>query len=272
MNNYEINPGEQLRNFIKSLYPLDMEDNTQNQNRCFIDRVDHLIMAEGSFRQLVYDSTINYLIRTLIKTAEYLRRKYESDNFPPEQFIIELRKFLKSNIRLDDNDCEKLLAILQICLEVKSKSLKGAMKRQVRRNLNENQELRCYICGRALSSANKEDIHTDHIFPQTMGGATEEFNLKVACKKCNENKSEYIDSTDFHYEQMCFVSEKGTKSFNIELERKYQIAIWAKSQYSCSICGKPALEVGRLDFGRINLSDSWHFLNMEAYCNEHQPE
>lgn len=118
----------------------------------------------------------------------------------------------------------------------------------------------------------EEEIHTDHIFPRTMGGATAEFNLKVACKSCNESKSEYIDSTDFHYEQICFASEKNTESFNVELERKYKIAIWAKSQYSCSICGKPAVEVGRLDFGRINLNDSWHFLNIEAYCSDHTPE
>lgn len=116
MSDYEINPGEQLQNFLKTLYPLNIENSNDIEQQCFIHRVDQFIMADGSFRKLVYDSTINYLVRRLIKSAEYLRKKYDSDNFPPEKFVNKLRKFIKENTTIDENNGEKLLALLQKCL------------------------------------------------------------------------------------------------------------------------------------------------------------
>jgi hypothetical protein len=53
------------------------------------------------------------------------------------------------------------------------------------------------------------------------------------------------------------------------MTREYEIALWAKSNFKCKICGKPASNVGKLKLSRINLDDSWHFLNIDAYCEQH---
>jgi hypothetical protein len=257
-----INPGEQLREFLKSLYPLDSPENSDEDKGTFIFKIDESFMADGAFAQIVYESSINYLLRRLINTAEYLRKKYSSDEFPPEKFTNELRTFIKENTKIDENDIEKILSILQKCLEARDKKTKGSMKRKVQRAAEKVYgDLRCYICGKSLSSTRGE-IEIEHIFPRHMGGATEEFNLKVSCKYCNSTKNDHINFNDFHYEKICLVSERGERSFEIEMKRQYKIAIWAKNQYKCAVCEKEASEVGRLEFVRINLNDSWHFLNI----------
>lgn len=279
------NPGQQLRDLLKRIYPLDSENTNSSEDNSFISRIDNALIAEGNFSNLVYESSINYLLRRLINTAEYLRRKYESDVFPPEKFLFELRRFIIENTHIKSDEVEKILSLLKLCVEAKRKKLKTSRKNRIIKNARLNSELCCYICGSSLEDVPEEEVTTseelqnkekiqqvEHIWPRTMGGATEDFNLKLSCPHCNNAKKDYIDAADFHYEQMCLVSDKNDQNFSSEFEKEYRIAISAKSNYSCSVCGKPALTVGPLNFGRLNPDDSWHFLNIEVYCDEHSPE
>ncbi|MEI6442701.1 MAG: HNH endonuclease [Nostocales cyanobacterium ELA583] len=266
------NPGQQLRDLLKRIYPFTLEDlnSSDSEDNSFVSRIDDALIAEGNFSNLVYESSINYLLRRLINTAEYLRRKYESDIFPPEQFLFELRRFITENTHIESDKVEIILSLLKLCIDAKDKELKSPRKRRIFKNAQQNDQLCCYICGKELEK--REEVQVEHIWPKAMGGATEDFNLKLCCSYCNNAKKNYIDATDFHYEQICLVSDKDDKYFSTELKREYKIAIWAKNNYSCSVCNKPALSVGKLNFGRLNQDDSWHFLNIEAYCNEHTPE
>lgn len=289
----DFNPGQQLRDFLKEMYPLDSDYINSADKKFFVDKIDDALIAEGGFTKLVYESSINYIVRRLINTAEYLRRKYESDKlsdtFPPGKFLVELRRFLTDNTRIQSDDAEKILALLNLCVEAKNKQLKKSRKKRILRAAQSNNELCCYICGEALNSEevemenieeiqikkdlqSQEKVQIEHIWPRAMGGATEDFNLKVSCSLCNNKKQNYIDASDFHYEQISLISDKDDESFSIEFKKEYKIAIWSKSNYTCSVCGKPALSVGRLNFGRLNPNDSWHFLNIEAYCDKHTPE
>jgi 5-methylcytosine-specific restriction endonuclease McrA len=285
----ETNPGQQLRDFLKQIYPFDLDDINAVENNFFVYKIDNALIAEGNFANLLYESSINYILRRLINTAEYLRRKYESDTFPPGKFLVELRRFITDHTRINSDDAEKIIALLNLCVEAKNKKLKPSRKKRIVRNAKSNNELSCYICGKALTSEeveiktikenqtdnnlpNQEEVQIEHIWPRAMGGATEDFNLKISCSYCNNKKQNYIDASDFHYEQISLVSDKNDEFFSTELKREYKIAIWSKSNYSCSVCGKPALSVGRLNFGRLNPNDSWHFLNIEAYCDKHTPE
>jgi 5-methylcytosine-specific restriction endonuclease McrA len=284
-----INPGEQLRQFLKALYPLDSPENSDEYTRTFIFRIDESFMADGAFARLVYESSINYLVRRWINTAQYLYKKlqkeYSNDREYPLRFIKELRKFIRDNTNLKSNDAEKLLVLLQDCLKVRNQKKRSKSKQLLKGRIlkkaleQNNNELRCYICGRVLreqeddltfkenkNESNKLEIEVEHIWPKTMGGATQDFNLKISCNQCNRMKQNYLDSNDFHYEKMSF------SFLENKIEKIDKIALWSKSQYSCSVCKKPASSVGTLNLGRINLNDSWHFLNIEAYCDEHMPE
>ena len=101
------------------------------------------------------------------------------------------------------------------------------------------------------------------------GGSNKEFNLKAACKKCNKFKEEFIDYTDFHFEQMTYKSVLEDYPIHEEFKYAHKLAIWGKNNYKCIICNREAVVAGPLKFKRNNPEDAWHFLNIDAYCDEH---
>ena len=58
------NPGEQLREILKFLY-LITQNKEQNKESSFVFNIDYAFKADGSFSQLLYDSSINYLVKLL---------------------------------------------------------------------------------------------------------------------------------------------------------------------------------------------------------------
>ncbi|MDZ7959764.1 MAG: HNH endonuclease [Aulosira sp. DedQUE10] len=191
-----INPGTELRNLLKELYPQNNKDSEESNS--FVSRIDSALIAEGEFAEVVYQSSINYMLRRLINTAEYLKRKYETDEFPSGKFIEEFRRFLIDNTHVPSDKLEKLLVLLQICLSTKNKKVKSSRKKRLINEYQLKNELRCYICG----NLNPDEVEIEHIWTKTMGGATEDFNLKLCCSFCNDHKQHYIDGSDFHYEQI----------------------------------------------------------------------
>jgi len=48
----------------------------------------------------------------------------------------------------------------------------------------------CSSCGKAVKD---EDIEFDHIIPWTKGGSSEEYNIKLLCRKCNRKKGQKFE-------------------------------------------------------------------------------
>ena len=55
----------------------------------------------------------------------------------------------------------------------------------LRRMVIERDGLRCVYCGIDLQ---KNEIHLDHVIPESQGGTTSLNNLQVTCAKCNLEK------------------------------------------------------------------------------------
>lgn len=259
----DSNPGLELKNFFKNLFPADKKNESS-----FINRIDHALKADNSLQELIYNSTINYLIRRFVNTAEFIRRKYDADEYeePERLFIEELRHFIREETGIKGRDAEKLLAILLMCVKTKKQSRKTIKKRKfIKQNFSDRAELLCYMCGKSLT---EDEVQIEHKFPKTMGGSNELSNLKIACEYCNNEKKNYIDASDFHYEHISLSTNDDDESFKLEFKRSYKIALWAKSDYSCALCGQPSEFIGRLNFVRRNPNDSWHFLNIDAVCEE----
>ena len=261
-----INPGEQLREFIKKLFPADVK------NDSFISRIDDLLQADGDLRDLVYNSTINYVLRRLIVTADYFKRKCEKENKGNEKFRTDLRAFLKEDMRFpDEKQIGRILVLISDCLDTRNADVADSTKHEIRKRARKNSKA-CYICGGELEFDRGDlynSVQVEHKWPKAMGGSSDNFNLEVACQKCNCKKSDYIDASDFHYEKICLVSDENDRHFSTEMNREYELALWAKREFKCSICGKSAADAGKLKFGRKNPNDSWHFLNIEIFCEKH---
>ena len=264
----EFNPGEQLQLLLKELYPPD-----SGAKPSFVSRLDDALMTAGDFAELVYNSCINYMVRRLITTAEYLRRRIDKQGLadPDRKLVVELRSFIREETTIPDRKGEKLLVLLLECLRVRNKEPTSKTKKRIRR-VARSEGVRCYICGRELDFDQAGSAVVEHIWPSAFGGANEDFNLGVSCSECNNSKASYIDASDFHYEEICLVGSKDDEHFPLELRRDYRVALWAKSHCKCIVCGRPASYLGELELCRRNPNDSWHFINVDAYCGKHACE
>ena len=277
-----INPGEKLREFIKKLFPADVK------NDSFISKIDYLLQADGELIDLVYNSTINQVLRRLIVTADYFQRKCKKQDKGDEKFITDLRAFLKDDMRFPEKHIGRIIALIRECLDKRNAHVADSIKHNIRKRARDNNKA-CYICGGELDfdttkkdsyNGDEQDLDTrkknsynlvevEHKWPKAMGGSSDNFNLEVACQKCNCKKSDYIDATDFHYEKICLVSDEKDEHFSTEMKREYELALWAKTEFKCSVCGKSPADAGKLKFARKNPNDSWHFLNIEIFCEKH---
>jgi len=263
------NPGQRLQDFFKRLYPFDPDD-----KKSAIAKIDNALLADTQFSELVYNSSINYMVRRFIATAQFLKRKYNTPDYPSERYFIELRRFLIDYTQIPKNEIELLHTLLMECVNV---AARGPNKTTIKQILREAKELgaRCYICGCELvfddpNSPRRPEV--EHIWPNSMGGMNESSNLKVSCHSCNQHKKSYIDSSDFHYEEICLTTDKDEETFWQQLTGDYRVALWAKHNYSCATCEEPASLLGGLVFARREPNDSWHFLNIDAYCAKDIPK
>lgn len=264
-----ISPGQELKLILERLYPINLNENTH-----FLSKLDNAFIAENSFVQVVYDSSINYMVRRLINTAEFLRRRYNPDTYPPGRYEVEIRRFLKEYTHIPKNEVERVFILLLECLKARNKKPNDTSRRRLLKKAEEN-NLRCYICGCDLNFTVKElneSAEVEHEWPRALGGSSDTPNLRISCLRCNKVKSDYIDSTDFHYEKISLISEISDENFLKELKWDYRVALWLKSECKCVVCGRQALSEGQLKLARRELNDSWHFMNIEAYCDLHSPE
>jgi len=258
---FDVIPGAELQSTLEKIFPKDSSAPEGGNN--FIENIDHILKLDGNLVDLVYQSLISYLIRRLINTADYYKRKFSNDDYPAELYVEELRDFLQSETKLESSQVERLIAILQLCLAERDRK-RRTVKRE---NIKQSGSIRCYICGTSLE---EKDVEVEHQWPKDWGGSYDPKNLKVSCSACNRVKENYINSSDFHFEHISLRQDKEDTSFLREFKGVYRIAICSRNSYSCSSCGKPASELGRLDFMRKNPKDSWHFLNILTICNECQ--
>jgi 5-methylcytosine-specific restriction endonuclease McrA len=258
MTDYQ-NPGEELREYLSSFY--------QQQSPHFLQKMDRDLECDGEFERLVYNSCLNYLLRRLVKTAEYYRRQHPSD------WRMKMKSFLRDHTGFRTG-ADEIIKLLGRCLDVRDDEPTAHLKKQIRKQTLDNRH-GCYLCGEAIDYQEIEiylSPTVDHSWPRGLGGASQRFNLRVAHQKCNNDlKQDHIDASDYHYEQICAVSTPDDQDFTQEMKPLYKMAVLAKSNFGCAVCEQPAFRVGALTLGRKNPSDSWHFLNLEAYCEVHKP-
>jgi 5-methylcytosine-specific restriction endonuclease McrA len=74
----------------------------------------------------------------------------------------------------------------------------------IRRFVIERDGLRCVYCGVDLM---KNEVHLDHVVPESQGGPTIPDNLQVTCTKCNTEKGVLSESA--------FENKLRTRALNI---------------------------------------------------------
>ena len=264
-------PGKLLRESLQTIYPLHAENS-------FLSTIDNAFYADGELVELVYDSSINYLVRRLVTATEYLKRKNAQTQGTEAAFIRMLRSYLRDQTRIPSKHIETYITLLRECIRERGREPGSGAKNAVRREARKR-NYKCYVCGRQMlferNGRDLEDyekdlrIEVEHLWPKAMGGSNKGFNLAGACVRCNRLLEDFIDASDFHYEEICLVTDKTMDDFSTDFNWGYRIAVLAKTSYKCALCERPAKHFGELQFARKNRADSWHFLNINAYCDAH---
>lgn len=261
------NPGIELRNLLTGLYPVGEIGKT------FIGKIDHGLQADNEFVQCVYQSSLNYLVRRLIRTAQSIKKN--CNGLSDFMFYERLRNFIKSELEIFPGKVEGIFILLIECLKNSSDKPSQKTKDRIIRKAKE-QNLKCYFCGCDLDFIQPnlpESAEIEHLWPNSLGGDSSDSNLVVSCRKCNQAKCDYIDSSDFHFEEICLNATDDFKEFSTQMKREYEVALWGKNDFSCTHgkCKSSPKNSGEFTLVKRNYNDSWHFLNIDAYCPQHKP-
>ncbi|HVX01183.1 MAG TPA: HNH endonuclease [Candidatus Babeliaceae bacterium] len=262
----DLNPGKLIKAFLENEYP--SEGN-------FLSKMDDDFRMDGKLSEITYQSSIGSLLRRLVCSAHYIHRAYH--DFGDARIRSEMRNYLKNYTRFADNKIASLINWLNACVQNSKDDFSSQDKKTVRRQLVQF-EWGCYICGRELDLANVPEqqhlaITADHFWPRLLGGESEIGNLRFACSDCNNKyKKDFLNYADYHYEQINFVVTNFDHYIHHSRVRGYEAAVFSKSDFCCVVCNQPAYKIGELFIGRNDLSDSFHFFNLSAYCADHKPE
>ena len=256
-------PGQELRDYLLELY--------MNEKSDSIRKMDDDWRHSGDLYSLFIKSAVNYLTRRILKAASVVSHTYSARSNKP-MFAFKMKEYLKDMTRYNDDiiECVVKKCMLSMC-EAETSYTTKMRKRMMRKKANN-----CYMCGCELVFSNKpvendNDATLDHLWPNSLGGSNESFNLENSCKKCNELKGDFIDGSDYHFEQIAHRAIK-VDDFIEKRSRIEERAIWAYSDYKCCVCEIPAKHSGELFIGRKDQDDIWHFLNLATYCEKHRPE
>jgi len=254
-------PGEELKLFLENTYKL-------KGDKCF-DHMDYDMSADGELKDIVFQSALLYILRRLVITAEYIYRSNSENELTTQT---KLKEHLKDTTRFSPLQVNEIVKHVMGCLKTARDSFSEGDKNQVKRQMTDY-NWNCFICGREMGKSPFLLPSADHLWPRSMGGLSIKSNLRMVCLDCNNNhKKDYIGSVDYHYEQiaMPFVDYEHYQRTNPD--KSLEIAIFAKTSYKCDACGQPAYRSGKLTVGRKNIKDGWHYLNLTAYCEAHNPD
>jgi len=157
----------------------------------------------------------------ILSKTEMLIRKFFPSN---EQYLDELRDIMLTpvNYRTDFKNeiiplIDVMISDLRISMDIPSDS-SGSLNEQTsnlikaiydyilknpdqyrkkthsipiekRKSVMKRDDFQCRLCGEVFS---EQEIEIDHIFPYSLGGSDEEYNLMVTCSSCNKDKGKSL--------------------------------------------------------------------------------
>lgn len=263
----EANPGRGIYEVLGMLYNIEKEPSGS-----LLSQIDNALAAEGRLVRSIRSSILFYMTRRLISFACHRRRYYRKNGIDD---TIPLRRdvddYLENKTAVDANFHGLLVELLIEAARYRDRQIPNGLRKKLLDHAKDN-DLKCYLCGCELDFENTgrdNSVQLDHVWPRSLGGPSSEINLKVACHKCNHQKASYMDSSDAHFERICFITDESESSFLRELNHCDKLTLLAKNECKCSICDAPAETAGILFVNRADRGDILHYFNTVNTCSEH---
>lgn len=128
------------------------------------EQIKNRILSNNELSVERFAEQIEYLIRTL---DELKSPNYGTIEYLEESFVHNIYDFVLKNPTLW------------------KKNTRG-ITLQRKKYIKLRDKFRCQFCGDLFK---EEELVVDHIFPHSLGGSNEEYNLMALCTECNEDKS-----------------------------------------------------------------------------------
>lgn len=253
--NLEVNPGKILYDLLQEFIPY------RESKLGFIAEIDSLMgNSEYGFSLLSYQSSIYYLLRRLIRAAQYFKKQLDKeDNFSDREHEKKIREYLRNVIVIEKLDIQdRMTALIVDCVKASEAKIPKGIRNQIVKDIKQKR-LKCYMCDAEIS---EDTYEIEHLWPRSLGGLSSWENLLPACHSCNNSKTDYIDASDYHYESIIYSVDDLS-----EIKKIHKIAVAAKNNFQCSSCNRHVMTVGRLNFIKDNPNDIVHFLNILCVCS-----
>ncbi len=262
-----LNPGEDLFFWILNRYKrLKVNENSwlRLMARDFdIDDLEHFLL----------ESTTLMLLRRLIRTAQWYIKIYVDRLIAEDKYN---KHYLLGTFGFNYDERRALSKLVFKSIDASRKIIPTALLKQIRDRAS-ILNTKCEISGCDIDY-NSVDAHNcftlDHIWPQSLGGVSEEWNLRVSCKSCNQNRQNMATASDIHYEHFhirSVWSPDKESSFWNELTWSFRIAALIQANFKCQMCGDSVTNMkGGLDFFTINNDENYNIFNIKVVCGKHR--
>jgi hypothetical protein len=266
MAHQKISPGEELFVWILNRYKrqkVAQDSWVSNMSREFnMDELEDFLLR----------STVLMVLRRLIWNASWYEKRFVDRSITIERFekdyLLEVFGFgRKDRLLISKLVFESLDATKRDI----SPGLFTELKKQAR---NRNQ--RCEICGRIIdydATDTQNAFSLDHLWPQSLGGLSEAWNLRTSCKNCNSRRQNIVEASDVHYEHFHVKTDQTSDpgdSFWKQLNNEFRIAALMRADFECEICGESVenMEEGPA-FVTREREENFHIFNIQVYCKKH---
>jgi len=235
----------------------------------------HAVAREFDIDELegfLMKSTALMLLRRLLSNARWYENRFPEPAIAIERFD---RDYLLGTFGFRPDERKILVRLVVRSLDASAENIPQGLRRAMKDRTHQL-DRGCDICGSKLdfdSESSHSAFSLDHIWPRSLGGVSDEWNLRVTCKSCNENRQSIIEACDTHYEHFQVKSDWSAdkeSSFWKEFNWGFRIAAIMQAEYKCEMCGTPITNmVEGHTFIRRDNDESYHMFNVKLICAKH---
>jgi hypothetical protein len=230
-------PGERLYKWLAERYSPKPDASTD-----WISQIASDFNAR-ELESLIHQSTLLMMLRRLLANAEWYKRRYSAmglDNYE-EKFE---QDYLRYHLSFAPREARQLSNLVYRALDASGQGIPRSIATRIK-DRSEQRKQPCELCGKSInyastSSTDPDRFSLDHIWPSSLGGSSDESNLRVACGGCNAFRQNYVNASDTHYEHLHAKLLESDESFPKEVNRIFRLAIHLQSNFSCKRCDRPA--------------------------------
>lgn len=264
-----LTPGERLFNWILDTY---------KQRRASEDSWIHALSTNFDidpyqFEDYLMRSSGFMLLRRLLWNASWYERQYGYVG-KYELIVIFERYYLRDVLGFSGTEVRSLSRLTFNAVEESQRDITSGLFHSLKGKYRLSDQ-GCQLCGVAIdynSSDQDNSFSLDHIWPQSLGGTSDEWNLRVACRLCNSKRKNFVEASDTHYEHFHVKRVRATDEagFLTELNWDFRMAALLRAGFACEICGKDVDKMdGWLDFLQRNRAESYQMFNIMVACKTH---